>query len=246
MADSSDIGGFQLHTINHPLSGGHLNNSLATSGHTDFSGQGVTELFADSIYNFSLDHILLRNTHADAKITMFIDFNSNGAYDIPAERVYSDATTASTWHKTATVTVPVTAALNTVTGMRIIINNNTATNIPSDEACGVYTSGETEDYLLKFKSKTTDIHDEDDLNGNITLFPNPSKGTVAVLYNGALIKNADLLIQNVTGQTILKRGIEDLKNGQVVNLDLSGFNKGIYFIKITAQKGSHTAKVVLQ
>jgi hypothetical protein len=99
---------------------------------------------------------------------------------------------------------------------------------------------------LKFKSKTTGIHDEDNLNGNITLFPNPSKGTVAVLYNGALIRNADLLIQNVTGQTILRKGIENLKNGQVVNLDLSSYTKGIYFIKITAPEGSHTAKVVLQ
>lgn len=246
MADSSDIGGFKLHTIDHPLSGGHLNNSLAISGHTDFSGQGITELFADSTYNFGLDHILLRNTHADAKITVFMDFNGNGTYDIPAERVYTGVTTASTWHKTATLSIPATAVLNTVTGMRVIINNNTDANIPSDEACGTYTSGETEDYLLKFKSKTVGINDADYEHGSITLFPNPSKGTVAVLYNGFRIKNADLLVQNVTGQTILKKDIDDLKSGQVLNLDLGNYAKGIYFIKITSVEGSYTAKVVLQ
>ncbi len=246
MADSSDVGGFLLNTIDHPLSGGHLNNSLAISGHTDFSSEGVTELVADSTYNFSLDHILLRNTHADAKITVFIDFNGNGSYDIPDERAFSGTATATTWHKTGTISIPATAILNTVTGMRVIINNDTAANIPSDEACGTYISGETEDYLLKFTAKTVGIDDPDYGRGRMTIFPNPSDGKVAVLYNGPRYGNAGLLVQNAIGQVLLKKDITDLETGQVIYVDLSNYAKGIYFLKITAPAGSHTAKVVLR
>ncbi|WP_157976973.1 GEVED domain-containing protein [Taibaiella helva] len=245
-ADSSDIGGFALSTVDHPLSGGHLNNALAIRRNTDFSREGIISLYVDSTYNFSLDHILLRNTHADARITMFADFNCNGVYDIPEERIYTGKTTATTWHKTATITIPAAAVLNTVTGLRMIINNDTAANAPSDEGCGTFVSGETEDYLVKFQSNMVGINQAPDLRDNLTLFPNPSGGTVAVAYNGATLENADLLVQTVTGQTIQVQHLGSLKRGQVVTLDLHSYSKGIYFIKITSGKGSHMAKVVLQ
>lgn len=246
MADSSDIGSFNMSTIDHPLSGGHLNNDLAIRKSTNFSNEGVTSFYADSTYDFSLDHILLRNTHADAKITMFLDFNCNGTYDIPEERVYTGHTTIAAWHKTASITIPASVTLNTATGMRVIINNDTAANVPSDDACGNYISGETEDYLVKFLANTVGIDEAGNLYSKITLFPNPSRGTVAVQYNGAVLENADLLVQTVTGQTVQIQHIESLKNGQSVILDLSRQSKGIYFIKIESKKGSHIAKVVLQ
>jgi hypothetical protein len=246
MADSSDIGGFSLDAINHPLSGGHLNNSLAVRRNTNFSGEGVTSLYVDSTYEFTLDHILLRNQHADARITMFIDFNCNGSYDIPEERVYTGKSTAASWHKAATIAIPETATLNTVTGMRVIINNDTAANTPSDDGCGTYVSGETEDYLVKFQSSVLGINEAADLYHNITLFPNPSGGTVAIAYDGTTLENATLLVQTFTGQTIQIQPIGSLNKGRVITLDLKKQSKGIYFIKITSAGGNYVAKVVLQ
>lgn len=246
MADSSDIGGFKLETVNHPLVGSHLNNALAINSHSDFLSQGIISFFADSVYTFTLDHILLRNTHADAKLTLFIDFNCNGTYDVPSERVYTGITTATTWHKTGTIVIPANAILNTTSGMRLIINNDTAANIPSDEACGTYTSGETEDYLVSFTSKTTGISGINQVSGQVVLFPNPSKGIVILTYQGELLQNVTVLVQDMAGQTLLKKEEQVLKNDQALSLDLSKFAKGIYFIRLITENISQTTKVVLQ
>lgn len=244
MQDSSDVGSFKLGSIDIPLVGGHLNNTTATSKYTNYHNLGVVELKVDSTYTFKLDHVLLRNTHGDAKITMFIDYNANGVFDIPEERVYSEVSEATTWHKTGTITIPHDVVKGTPTGLRLIINNNTAPNAASDDACGIYTSGETEDYTVMFPTPVG--INEGSNNIQFGIFPNPTTGIVTLYYSGIQQKSAVVKVENVIGQVLFQKNITNLEKGNSIELDLKGYAKGIYLIQLEAGNGKVTKKVVLQ
>jgi hypothetical protein len=251
--DSSDIGGFIFANISHPLVGGHLNNALAVNRYSNYTSLAPAQLWADSTYSFSIVHTILRNDHMDAKITMFIDYNANGVFDIPEERVYSDKSTISSWQKTGTITIPSNVVLNTPTGLRVIINNDTAANVASDTACGVYTSGETEDYVVSFKKvvppvDTSKIGINAVNNGiqSIHIFPNPATGTVSIEYKGADLKSAAVKVESITGQLLEQKAVGRLKEGELIQVNLSRYAKGIYFITLESQGSKVTGKVVLQ
>lgn len=246
MADSSDIGGFSFATLSFPLTGGHLNNPDAIRKYTSHTYRAPLELWADSTYNYVIDHTILRNDHADAKITLFIDYNGNGTYDIPAERILSVVSASSAWHKTGSIVIPNNVTTTAPVGMRLIINNDTAANVPSDEACGIYTSGETEDYRLLFKKPGLGIDPIAGIANAIHIFPNPSTGIVSVRYNGNRSKAAVLKVQNVAGQVLESIHLSALENGQVIKLNFEGYAKGIYFITLGAEGSSITGKVAVQ
>ncbi len=249
MADSSDFGSFKMGNIDIPLTGGHLNNAAANSKYTSYTHLPAIEMYADSSYGFTLDHILIRNEHADAKITMFIDYNANGQYDVPEERVYTGLSALSTWRKNENITIPSDVALNKETGMRLVINNDTGANQPSDDACGTYVSGETEDYRVTFKKAKKEevgVSGVDALSEAIRVYPNPSNGIVSILYTGNYKEEGSLKLQNIAGQTIETRLVSNLNNGTIMNLDLGGYSSGIYFITLECAAYKATVKVALQ
>jgi len=245
MQDSSDVGSFKFGSINIPLVGGHLSNATATSKYANNHSLGLIELKADSTYSFVLDHTILRGTDADAKITMFIDYNANGVFDIPEERVYSSLSETGTWHKTGTVTIPADVVVNTPTGLRLIINNDTEPNVASDEACGIYTSGETEDYSVIF-NRTTGIGQVSDHTNQFVLYPNPTTGVVTLYYSGLAQKGASVKVQNVIGQVLFQNDIDYLESGKTIELDLKNYAKGVYLIQLEVGDSKTTKKVVVQ
>lgn len=94
--DSSDIGAviiadsFSNNNIYSYITGGpHLNNPMAIKNRTDRTMFGPMALMTDSTYKLAVYHIMRTPTHADARVTVFIDYNNNQVYDIPQERVYS-------------------------------------------------------------------------------------------------------------------------------------------------------------
>jgi gliding motility-associated-like protein len=86
-------------------------------------------------------------------VAVFIDFDKNGVFDVPSERVYANSTAASSpVAVSGSFTVPATAQTGT-TGMRVITAYNTAGT--SITPCGSYTYGETEDYLVNIQYAPT-------------------------------------------------------------------------------------------
>ncbi|MFN5324919.1 MAG: GEVED domain-containing protein, partial [Bacteroidota bacterium] len=75
------------------------------------------------------------------KSRMWIDFNQSGTYDA-SELVLDGPVTTGNHTATATVTIPANA-LPGLTGMRVVNVESSTVN-----ACGTYTWGETEDYLV--------------------------------------------------------------------------------------------------
>jgi len=81
--------------------------------------------------------------------SVFIDYNQNGIFDA-SEKVYAQAAAVTGNHtETGTITIPATA-LTGLTAMRVV---NVETTV-SPGACGTYSWGETEDYLINILQAT--------------------------------------------------------------------------------------------
>lgn len=82
--------------------------------------------------------------HYGARLVVFIDLNQDGVYQDPAERVFVNAANTTALNSIApfTFTIPSGTPAG-LTGMRVIIRESA---IPT--ACGTYTYGETEDYIV--------------------------------------------------------------------------------------------------
>lgn len=77
----------------------------------------------------------------------------------------------------------------------------------------------------------------------IGIYPNPNDGYFAIsgLYNGS-IDRSKITITNMFGSVV--KVVETYSES--LEIDLSGFDKGVYFVKIECSKGRFTKKVVCQ
>lgn len=245
--DTSDIGGFSLAGYVNNDGGTHLDNPKATRKRTDYTDETPIVINVDSLYNISTFHTMRRAEHADAKITIFMDFNNDHDYDIPDERVFTGYTSVGNFTLIDQLVVPKLAIMNVATGMRVILNNDIAPNKPSDDACGAYTSGETEDYMVIFqKAFPTTVND----NGRITnvgLYPNPTTGKFILQFSSTdAVKEVKVTITNVTGQKMIEE-VCPHKGGQFTKeLDLSGRAKGVYFVELQSNGEKVVRKLVVQ
>ncbi len=79
------------------------------------------------------------------------------------------------------------------------------------------------------------------LKNNISLYPNPSKGTVIIKNLGAIIiENAEVYATN--GKRLK---VYNHLNDQH-NLELNQLPRGLYFLKLNSDKGSVTKKIIIQ
>ena len=176
-----------------------------------------------------------------------MDFNNNQEYDIPYERVFTGYTSVSNFTVADTFTVPPVVIADVPTGMRVIINNDVAPNIPSDEACGTYISGETEDFIVEFSRPFgVGIKDAEGVN-QLSLSPNPTNGRFQVQFKGAATEQGVVVkVMSVTGQLVKQEVFPH--NGGIFRqmLDMSNQPKGVYMVEVAASGQKMIQKLVIQ
>jgi len=244
--DSSDIGAFTIGSFVINKKGPHVLNPVATGSHTNYTGTTI-HLAIDSTYAVGVYHILRSRTHGDAKVTMFIDYNNNLRYDIPQERVWTGYTTATDWFITTLLTIPSTVIGGVPTGMRLIINNNVAPNVPSDSACGVYISGETQDYVVQFDNVwPTSVGTISGLE-NLEMYPNPTIGKFNVNFTAnKTINKLQINVSNMTGQQVIQRSYTNTSGQFNAELDMTDQPRGIYFVEFVADGERMIRKLVVR
>jgi hypothetical protein len=245
--DSSDIGGFSLGNVVTSDGGTHLQNAKAINKRTDHTDDAPIEMYTDSVFNMTVFHTIWTTEHGDAKVTVFMDFNNDHMYRVSdGDRVYLGYTSFSTFTLVDKVTVPPTAIMNVPTGMRIILNNDIGPNIPSDEACGTYWSGETEDYMIIFRNKGTSVNRITGIK-DIGLYPNPTTGKFMLTFNSdKKVKEINVNITDVTGRTV-KAEAYSLQGGTFrKELDMTGYAKGVYLVELATDGQKMTRKLVVE
>ncbi len=257
--DSSDIGSVSLNNFTFQVGGPHLLNPMATRKWTNYAASGgVIELWADSTYDMDIYHIMRGSVHKDAKVTVFIDYNQNLAFDMnpqpgyPSERVLTAYTTANNYYlDNLQLRIPSQQVLpNGATLMRVILNEDTGPNAASDQGCGTYVSGETEDYYVVFRcpSCPTGVQNPDGDNIRMfSLFPNPTTGMAKVsLSTGRAVKEIELTITNMTGQVMKKETFSQPGTQFSTTVDLKEQPRGVYFVEIKADNERIVRKLVVQ
>ena len=173
-----------------------------------------------------------------------MDFNNDYMYSA-SERIFTDVTNAGNFVLTGSITIPHNVIINVRTGMRVIINNNTGPNIPSDLACGTYTSGETEDYVVMFVDPNS-VDEISNIKG-LSLYPNPTDGRFNVVYTSHRpVENAVITVSNVTGHRILQQQYQNTGTEFMTEVDLSQMARGVYFVELRADDERVIRRVVVK
>lgn len=237
--DSSDIGGITFSTFNTNNGGAHLLNYGAQEKRTDHTDAAPLLLDVDSTYTLTVYHTQRTAVHADAKITVFMDFNNNKEYDAPYERVYTGYTSVGSFTVVDNITIPNKVITDVPTGMRIILNNDIAPNVPSDDACGPYISGETEDlmvmFLRKFPASVNTVGSIEDFG----LYPNPTTGKFRLQFNSAVALNdVTINITNITGQTVMQKAVKHNGGTFTQDIDMSNQARGVYVVELRTAEGA--------
>lgn len=86
--------------------------------------------------------------------------------------------------------------------------------------------------------------EENILDIGVQIYPNPNNGEFNILADGFQIGYIELTVLNSLGQSI--KQVEVMKEGRsAIPLNLQGFSKGIYFIKIKQNNKSKTIKTII-
>jgi uncharacterized protein YjdB len=79
-----------------------------------------------------------------------------------------------------------------------------------------------------------------------TVFPNPNNGSFEVKINGTTTKTYQLRLYNINGQVLLSEEM-NIKSGQnSKQVNVSGMEKGIYFLSIIGDEGISTQNIIIQ
>jgi len=72
----------------------------------------------------------------------------------------------------------------------------------------------------------------------VKIYPNPTTGLVTIDVSN--YEKVDVEVIDVAGKTIFQKSF----NEKIINIDLSGFEKGVYYVKIKSDKNTEIQKVV--
>ncbi len=76
-----------------------------------------------------------------------------------------------------------------------------------------------------------------EVDDSVSVYPNPAVNEVAITADN---KIKSIQLYDAQGRIILTRLMDDLES----KIELSSYSKGIYFIKITTEKGAQVQKLI--
>jgi hypothetical protein len=245
-ADSSDIGAFELNGYSVMTGGPHQQNPHAYRRRQDYTDLPPIELRTDRKYGLYLYHTMNVPQHGDAKITMFVDFNNNHKYDIPDERVGMWLIPGTNYYVADSLYIPDDAIVDVPTGLRVIVNNNVAPNIPSDEACGEYPSGETEDFIVIFRRPFQLGVENIDHSGKMALYPNPTSNSSMLQYDGKPASKLAITVTDITGRVVSQQQFSNTEAHFSLSLDMAAQARGIYMVTLQADGEKYMQKLIVK
>ena len=97
-----------------------------------------------------------------------------------------------------------------------------------------------------------EVKEQQPLNINQTnesftsIYPNPTEDILNIEISNAVKQGIEIEIFNTTGKVIYKKEYKNIKTHFVEQLDLSGYAKGIYLVKVKQADRVYFGKVVLR
>jgi hypothetical protein len=204
-----------------------------TTGYSAFAATG--DIKPGLTYTFNL-------VAASTSIASFwIDYDQSGSFDSTEWKQIAVTTVAG--NNAVSFTVPANAILGN-TGLRVRTRGTGNSNGALD-ACSLFFSGETEDYIINITNTPVGLQAINNTN-NYTVYPNPTSGLVNVVSSNNNNEIVTLEVVNSLGQIIATKTLNNLNAGQIVSFDLSAYNNGLYLLRTLSNNKVTINRVVLQ
>jgi len=91
----------------------------------------------------------------------------------------------------------------------------------------------------------TSIETQSKETASFKLFPNPANASVSISFQNVEADNLELTILDVKGQKVLTEWINMKSGNSIKVLDLSQFDKGVYFVRLANGNSIETKKLVV-
>jgi hypothetical protein len=79
---------------------------------------------------------------------------------------------------------------------------------------------------------------------SVNIYPNPSTGIVNISLSGKLRGNVQISLTDAIGRTVYANQVSKIKEGLVESISISGYPRGIYFIRFDTEEVSLLRKIV--
>lgn len=177
-------------------------------------------------------HPMKITTYATSPVftRVYIDWNNNGAFDVPQELVMSTNNTVQFHYDT--VYVPSTAVPNTPLRMRVV--SAKATNNTPDVVCSGLRNGQIEDYSVIV---TTGAGVNNANTIEFSAYPNPAEDFITIQ---ASIGHHQIKLYDLLGKEILSKEFENS-----TNIDVSTIQSGMYILKLNTDGNVQTKRLMI-
>jgi hypothetical protein len=208
----SGVGGTAYCTSIPTSTSGSRIDSVSFAGIAQANPAGCTSYsnFTNTVGNIQASQTLplrVRVGSCDASSTakivkVFIDFNNNGSFNDAGENVATSGAITGSGVFTANVTTPAGLSVGSRTRMRVVVQETGDAGTVS--ACGSYSAGETQDYLLSVASASSDLT-LDLVNPEVNACANEAQYvTVRIRNVGSISKNnIPVSVQIRNGATVV-------------------------------------------
>lgn len=169
-------------------------------------------------------------------MNVWIDFNNDGAF-ATSEAILTNLNVPNTVPVSTVIAIPAGATLGNHR-MRVICYYGSMPTAPPD-ACGPFSYGETEDYIVNI-NLPTNLKNVELNTGSLTIYPNPANEMVSI-FTESNTSNSKIEIYNTVGDLVT----ETVFNGNKITVNTDNFSAGIYTIKLVSGANSISKKLVI-
>jgi len=87
---------------------------------------------------------------------------------------------------------------------------------------------------------------EESSAGKLLIFPNPASGTLNISLPDTKTQTVDLEVSSIQGLSLFHEAGQSVKQGGLIQLDISSLPSGMYLIRIALPEGSFTGKFMVE
>jgi len=219
-------------TIHPPLTAGipdvYAIDSVATNKNTVYLGYGTSSLTINATPNGP--YTWLWNT---GQTTASISVNAAGTYSVAITDTNGCIASASIAIKSIDVSCG-------IRDHNVLICHHGHTLCISPRAVQAH---------LDHGDKLGECTNDDDpgtSHPDVSVYPNPTNGQLAVLLKNYRALKATVMIMTLTGNIIAEKEVSLLEGAQTVEFNIAGHPQGIYFVKVLSTDGMRVEKIVLR
>ena len=139
-----DISNVTVSNLNNGIALPVYSNPTCTATYSNFTSLPPALLMAGMSYPISVSQCNTSTTFWVSMVNVYLDYNRNGVFDLPGEKVFSAPTSSTATTVSGSFTIPTSGIVtNLPTRMRVVLDESDVA-----PACGTYSWGETEDYSV--------------------------------------------------------------------------------------------------